>query len=82
MELKCNLPNVYFMLLFISVLTQALSQTFILCFLFICQFWIVDKGDLTFMVIFWDLNGDELREENEVSDCRIPSVTSKKFQYF
>ena len=38
MELKCNLSNVYFMLLYFSVLTQALSQTYILCFLFICQF--------------------------------------------
>ena len=34
------------------------------------------------MVTFWDLDGDELREGKEVSDCRIPSVASENFEIF
>ena len=59
MELKCNLPNIYLMLLFLSVLTQVLVVKHIsyVFFLFV-NFWIVDG-----------LDGDELRERNDVSNC-------------
>ena len=34
------------------------------------------------MVTFWDLDSDELREEKNVNDCRIPSVASENSDIF